>query len=211
MNVTLVRHPQTTANEKHIIYGNSDYPYTKRGERQRHWVKDYMAINYGIQLEEIPDTNIKIISSPKGRALNLAIAIAKELDISAEMNENISEMDFGIFEGLTIEEAMETYPDAYANFQEYFDTTRIPDGESYGEFINRMDMFLEHITFLNNERKVDEIIVVSHGGVIRELLERLLDINPGESWKFLIDNGCIIKLVLRKDGYRLKELIANKF
>lgn len=211
MNITLVRHPQTTANKKHIIYGNTDYPYTERGEHQMLWVKDYMAINYGMYLDDTPDHNMKIISSPRGRAYKLATAISEELEISPEVNKNISEMDFGIFEGLTIEEAMETYPDEYTNFQDHFDTTRIPDGESYDDFIDRVDDFLEHVAYLNNEEKLDEIIVVSHGGVIRELLERLLDMDPGESWKFLIGNGCIIKLVLREDGYRLRELIANKF
>lgn len=211
MNVTLVRHPQTTANKLHVIYGNSDYPYTERGEHQLLWVKDYMAINYGMYLKDTPGQKMKIFSSPRGRAFKLARAISEELETTCEVDENISEMDFGIFEGLTIEEAMEKYPEDYNNFQDHFDTTRIPDGESYDDFIDRMDNFLEQIAYLNNEEKLDEIIVVSHGGVIRELLERLLDIDPGESWKFLIGNGCIIKLVLREDGYRLRELIANKF
>ena len=211
MNVTLVRHPQTTANKLHVIYGNTDYPYTERGEHQLLWVKDYMAINYGMYLEETPDQNMKIFSSPRGRALKLATAISEELDINCQVDENIGEMDFGIFEGLTMEEAIEKYPVDYNNFQEHFDTTRIPEGESYNDFIDRIDNFLDHIAYLNNEVHLDEIIVVSHGGVIRELLERLLDIDPGESWKFLIGNGSIIKLVLREDGYRLRELIANKF
>lgn len=211
MNVTLVRHPQTTANKKHIIYGKTDYPYTKRGEHQLLWVKDYMSINYGMYLDDMPNHNMKIISSPKGRALQLATAIGEELDLSPEMNENLSEMDFGIFEGLTMDEAIETYPKEYKNFQEHFDTTRIPEGESYDDFIDRMDAFLDHIAYLNNEVKLNELVIVSHGGVIRELLERLLDIDPGQSWKFIVGNGCIIKLVLREDGYQLKELIANKF
>lgn len=211
MNITLVRHPETTANESHIIYGHTDYPYTDLGKDQMNWVKDYMTINYGMNHEEIARPNIRIISSPKGRALKLARAISAELNIECEVNEQISEMNFGIFEGLTLDEAMEKFPDGYQDFRDHFDTTRIPEGESYNDFIARIEVFIQYITSLKHEDTLDEIIVVSHGGVIRELLERLLAIEPGESWKFLIENGCIIKLVLRDDGCQLKELIANKY
>jgi alpha-ribazole phosphatase len=212
MNITLVRHPQTTANEMHIIYGKSDYHYTQRGNHQLLWLKDYIAMNYGFEIEDdSTDHNMRIISSPRDRALILAEAIGNEIDIEPIISEYICEMDFGIFEGLTVEEAIVKYPVEYNDFQYNFGTTRIPKGESYEDFITRMDNFMEHISYLKNEVKLDEIIVVTHGGVIRELLERLLEIEPGGSWKFLIGNGCLIKLALRDDGYHLKELIANKF
>lgn len=212
MNITLVRHPQTTANKAHIIYGKTDYPYTERGEHQLLWVKDYMGISFGMSMDnEKPNHNMKIITSPKHRAYSLAIAIGKELEIAPETDVNLTEMDFGVFEGLTVEEAREKHPKEYFDFENHFDTTKIPEGESYNEFSTRMDKFLDHVAYLNNVVKLDEIIVVSHGGVIRELLERFLDMEPGGSWKFMIGNGSIIKLVLRDDGYRLKELIANKF
>ena len=211
MNITLVRHPQTTANNKHVIYGRSDYPYTKCGQDQFLWIKDYMVTSYGLYSEGISSPRIKVLSSPRGRALNLATKISEKLEIDLETFSDISEMDFGIFEGLTMEEVMETYPDDYKNFQESFDTTRIPEGESYNDFTQRVDRFFEYLENLNKEVELDEVIIVSHGGVIRELLERLLGTEPGDSWKLLIGNGCIIKLVERKDSYQLRELIANKF
>ncbi len=212
MNITLIRHPQTTANKNHIIYGMKDYEYTERGEHQFFWIKEYMEINYSIN-HQFQDHKEKycIISSPRGRALKLAQGISMELGIKLETRDEIGEMNFGIFEGLSTEEAKKKHPDAYFNFQYHFDTTAIPGGESYEDFIARMDKFIDYLGRLHESGQFDEIIIVSHGGVIRELIENLLELEPGTSWKFLVSNGCIIKLEMKENGYRLKELVANKF
>ncbi len=212
MNITLIRHPQTTANKNHIIYGVKDFEYTERGEHQYLWIKEYMEMNYSInnQFQEHKD-RYHIISSPRGRALKLAQGISKELGIDLETKDEIGEMNFGIFEGLSTEEAKQKHPDAYFNFQYHFDTTAIPGGESYEDFMTRMDRFIDYLGSLHGSGQFDEIIIVSHGGVIRELTENLLELEPGTSWKFSVSNGCIIKLELKEDGYRLKELVANKF
>ncbi len=209
MNITLIRHPQTTANKEHVIYGKLDYPYTNRGHNQLEWLKEYMSINYGMYKKDLGP--IKLISSPRGRAAELAKAIGEALELIPQYTETVSEMDFGIFEGLTIEEALDKYPEDYKNFQEHFDTTSIPEGESYEDFIKRMDNMLAYLEELIASGTVEEAIIISHGGVVREMVERLLDLEPGGSWKFMISNGCIVKMELHNEGYRLKELIANKF
>lgn len=212
MNITLIRHPQTTANKNHIIYGVKDFDYTDRGEHQSLWIKEYMNMNYGMNSDfQEHKERYHIISSPRGRAMKLAESIGESLGMDLEVKEEIGEMNFGIFEGLSTEEAKSQYPDAYFNFQYHFDTTAIPEGESYEDFIARMDRFIDYLGTLHASEQYEEVIIVSHGGVLREVLENLLDMEPGSSWKFQISNGCIIKLVLKEDGYRLRELIANKF
>lgn len=212
MNITLVRHPQTTANMAHIIYGVSDYDYTERGHNQMLWVEEYMKINYSMtkKFSENKD-RFHVITSPRERASQLAKGISKALEMDYEEEELIREMNFGIFEGLTTEEAKEKFPDEYFDFQYHFDTTAIPKGESYDDFIHRVDSFIDKLGQFHMNNIYDEVVVVTHGGVIRELIERLLELEPGSSWKFSIGNGCIIKLVLKSNGFCLKELIANKF
>jgi len=212
MNITLIRHPQTKANKAHIIYGKTDYEYTERGKNQLLWIKDYMMLNYSMKAEfEENKEKYKIITSPRRRAKDLAMAISQEMDIGWEEEKLIGEMDFGIFEGLTTEEAKLKYPDEYFDFQYHFDTTAIPDGDSYEAFINRVNSFVDRLGLYHESGKYNELLIVTHGGVIRELFERLLEVEPGTSWKLLVGNGCILKLVLKKDGFHLRELIANKF
>ena len=146
MNITLIRHPQTTANKNHIIYGVKDYDYTERGEHQALWIKEYMNMNYGFNSGfQENKGRFHIISSPRGRALNLAETIGEDLELDFEVRDEISEMNFGIFEGLSTDEAEKQFPDAYFNFQYHFDTTAIPEGESYDDFITRMDEFIEFL------------------------------------------------------------------
>ncbi len=212
MNITLIRHPQTEANKDHIIYGKSDYDYTERGNNQKLWVQEYMSLNYNITKNFYTHkAGYHIITSPRKRASILAKGISDELKIGIEVEELICEMNFGIFEGLTTKEAEEKYPDEYFDFQYNFDTTKIPEGESYNDFIERIESFIDKLGELYTNKTYEEVVIVTHGGVIRELVERILEFEPGDSWKLIIGNGCIVKLIAKSEGYYLKELIANKF
>lgn len=215
MKITLIRHPQTEANEKKIIYGTSDYPYTKKGHQQFDFVCDYIErnsdkLNHG-------HTNLKVISSPSLRTRQLADGIGHVLQVETETDYRIGEMNFGIFEGLTLEDAQHNYPKVYEDFRDRFDTTTIPDGESYASFRERIQLFLKEVALTTSEGTIDtdtdthtHLILVSHGAVIREMIELLLCLSAGDSWKFMVGNGCIIHLDYVHGAFRLKELIASQ-
>jgi broad specificity phosphatase PhoE len=64
---------------------------------------------------------------------------------------------------------------------------------------------------VNNEsiEKWDEIVIITHGAVIREFLEQALKLGEGSSWKFKIGNGSVLKLDLCEGNFCVYELIAN--
>lgn len=206
MKVILIRHPQTVANEKKIIYGALDYPYTERGEQQFEYVCNYLK---EIGNRDGNDKQVSVLfSSPSLRTSRLADGIGQVLGLNNQVDSNLAEMNFGIFEGLTMQEAQEKFPDAYHNFRYNFDTTTIPEGEAYPEFISRINDFLiKNIS--DNEDLL--LIIVTHGAVVREILERLLELTPGDSWKFVVGNGCIIELERRNGPFKMKGLYANPF
>lgn len=206
MDIILVRHPKTVANEAHIIYGRTDYPYAEVGFKQYTWVLEKINERYK-KLKMTKDIKISIQSSPRERALKLATGIAESIQQQVEVNQQLAEMDFGIFEGLTMEEVMVKYPKAYQDFTFRFEESVIPEGESYSSFSERMDLFCDEIAQLEEKGVVTELIVVSHGGVTRELLERLTGMVPGSSWNMQVDNGCLLALVPENEGYSLRELL----
>jgi broad specificity phosphatase PhoE len=59
---------------------------------------------------------IQLITSPSRRTHMLATEIGNLLSVEVYSDSRVSEMNFGIFEGLTVEEAKIHYPDAYTNF-----------------------------------------------------------------------------------------------
>jgi broad specificity phosphatase PhoE len=194
MKIFLVRHPQTTANQQKIIYGKTDYPYTQAGEKQVKSILDFFSM-------QVRSDRIKIITSPAIRAVNLANQIGKLFKEVPSMDERLGEMNFGIFEGLTLGEAKEKHPLAYDDFVHRFETSSIPEGESYIAFQERIKRFIVTMP------EKDEWILVTHGAVIREMLEQILGLKAGDSWKFSINNGTIVELEKKTLGFVVKQII----
>jgi broad specificity phosphatase PhoE len=194
MKIFLVRHPQTTANQQKIIYGKTDYPYTQEGEKQIKSILDFFSM-------QARTDGVKIITSPANRAVNLANQIGNLFKQVPSMDEQLGEMNFGIFEGLTLGEAKEKYPLAYDDFLYRFETSSIPEGESYKAFQERIKRFIMTMP------EQDEWILVTHGAVIREILEQILGLKAGDSWKFSINNGTIVELEKKKLGFVVQQII----
>jgi|ASRL01.1.fsa_nt_gi broad specificity phosphatase PhoE len=197
MKIFLVRHPQTIANQEKIIYGKRDYPYTQAGEKQIKSILDFFSM-------KARSDGVKIVTSPAIRAVNLANQIGKLFKQEPSMDEGLGEMNFGIFEGLTLEEAKEKYPLAYDDFLYRFETSSIPEGESYKAFQERIKSFIMSMP------EQDEWIFVTHGAVIREMLEQILELKAGDSWKFSINNGTIVELEKKKQGFLVQQIIQPK-
>ncbi|PKM67896.1 MAG: hypothetical protein CVU95_04415 [Firmicutes bacterium HGW-Firmicutes-2] len=194
MRFIFLRHPETTANEKNLIYGKTDYPYTKRGQQQFEEALDYVE---RFRFD-------KILTSPLGRAYELASAVASKMSKELIVHEELEEMNFGIFEGLTEDEAMIKYPDVHQAFVESFETTLFPEGESFDVFKNRVEGFVNHY----RQSEMDWL-VVSHGGVIRTAIEYLLDNKSGLSWHLEIGNCSIIEIHINEGKPSIIKNILN--
>ncbi|PID82685.1 MAG: hypothetical protein CSB16_00155 [Clostridiales bacterium] len=194
MKITIIRHPETDSNRAGIIYGSTDSNYSESGIKQFENILQYLKSR----------NKCKVFSSPKQRAKKLASKLAELIGGELIQSSNISEMNFGIFEGKTLGEIKKQYPKEYDDFKYRFDTTTIPEGESYREFSARVREFYEKFDSLN-----EDIVIVTHGAVIRELLEIILDLKTGGSWKFKIPNGVIIEIEKGTYGYRLVNLLDS--
>lgn len=199
MKVWMIRHPQTTANRDKIIYGHRDYPYTMRGKQQKKTVIEWAKT---ARQSYAKDWSFNIITSPRGRAKVLAMDLAEALEAEVTEDERLTEMSFGCLEGLTYEEVKVKYPKVYEDFYHHFDTMQIPEGESYQAFITRLEGFYKEWLSEGKgkaKRDTDCLILVTHGAVMRHFMEKMLRLNPGDSWKFKIINGTIIQYEWNQD------------
>ena len=192
MRFIFLRHPQTVANEMGYIYGKKDYPYTILGEKQ---LIEAVKLSDGFTYD-------RIISSPIGRAKRLAEAVAEHSDSSLSDAKELEEMDYGILEGLTIEEGKAKYPEVIDAFMEGDPSYTIPEGETSEAFFDRIK------DFLDDHLQGDEaLLIVSHGGVIRTAIEYLLASEPGFSWQLEVGNGSFIEIDCEDGYHRLKNMI----
>lgn len=188
MKLILIRHGESIGNQNKVIYGSTDYPLTKKGFLQAE------AVRKQLQNIEID----KIYSSPLSRAKTIATYILEGREKTSYVeDQRLMEMNYGIFEGLTQEEVLLQYNEEYHLFLTDFESYQIPKGESYPEFKARVvDFCIENLQPEKTHiKKRNTNVIVSHGGVIREILVHLLSIPYHDAWNFSIPPGCILEMV----------------
>ncbi len=175
MLLYLVRHGETDWNRLRRIQGRTDIELNDTGRNQ--------ALATGRLLARRQWD--AIISSPLSRAFETASIIAAELGLPAPLaNEALVERDYGEAEGLETAELDRRFPA----------DTPVPGREEKDDLVARVFPALLEIA----ERYPDQaVIVVSHGGVIRSVLnavdpgKRHPSITNGSVHSFRHENGTL--------------------
>ena len=181
----LIRHGQTDMNKDQLYYGRLDVPINETGKEQ--------AENTRKNLVELEIDYDKIYSSPMKRAYETAeIVNYKNLEI--EKDDELREMDFGIFEGLSYKEIMKKYPEEMEKLKKDWKTYSYVTGENPFMLQKRALKFLEKIDKNKNN------MVVTHWGIICTLLSFLFSSELEGYWKYQVKNGGIV-IIEFSDGY----------
>ncbi len=181
----LIRHGQTDMNKDQLYYGRFDVPINETGKEQ--------AENTRKNLVELEIDYDKIYSSPMKRAYETAeIVNYKNLEI--EKDDELREMDFGIFEGLSYKEIIKKYPEEMEKLKKDWKTYSYVTGENPFMLQKRALKFLEKIDKNKNN------MVVTHWGIICTLLSFLFSSELEGYWKYQVKNGGIV-IIEFADGY----------
>ena len=181
----LIRHGQTDMNKDQLYYGRLDVPINETGKEQ--------AENTRKNLVELEIDYDKIYSSPMKRAYETAeIVNYKNLEI--EKDDELREMDFGIFEGLSYKEIIKKYPEEMEKLKKDWKTYSYVTGENPFMLQKRALKFLEKIDKNKNN------MVVTHWGIICTLLSFLFSSELEGYWKYQVKNGGIV-IIEFADGY----------
>lgn len=181
----LIRHGQTDMNKDQLYYGRLDVPINETGKEQ--------AENTRKNLVELEIDYDKIYSSPMKRAYETAeIVNYKNLEI--EKDDELREMDFGIFEGLNYKEIIKKYPEEMEKLKKDWKTYSYVTGENPFMLQKRALKFLEKIDKNKNN------MVVTHWGIICTLLSFLFSSELEGYWKYQVKNGGIV-IIEFADGY----------
>jgi broad specificity phosphatase PhoE len=181
----LVRHGETDWNVKGFIQGHSDIPLNPTGEQQ--------AQNLGMFLQDVHID--AVFSSDLQRAKRTAEIVAIEKKLAVQTKEILRERFFGALEGKHRNEfiPLEALKKNLTKEQK-LSHRFVPDMENDEEVIGRIITFLREIAVAYAGKTV---LIVSHGAVMRILLEHLGFFNEHHMIK-KIDNTAYIKL--RCDG-----------
>ena len=177
MHLYFVRHGETQMNKKGAYYGTLDVPLTPLGHEQ--------AARIGMYLKNITFDLVYI--SDKKRALETAahIAPSKAYHIMPEL----SELDFGCFEGLTNRQVQERFPKLYGQWcQDWLEA--VPHGpESFLDFFARVrsgfEKLLEEAGALESSQgEGKNVLVCAHNGTLRVIFALMCGLDARGTWHF---------------------------
>ncbi|MBM7578682.1 histidine phosphatase family protein [Jeotgalibacillus terrae] len=162
MELLMIRHGQSEADLLHVHEGRADFSLTKTGEVQAARMSQYVTDNF------IPDL---IITSPLKRAHQTAIILREYTGCELLIENDLMEFNNGVLAGVTREEALRKYPIPDGGRPIH---VPIEGGESELEFRMRAEKTLHKIC--NDYMEYDRIAIVSHGGMISNLLKSFLEL-----------------------------------
>lgn len=172
--IYLIRHGESEANvDFQILKDRPDcsIPLTSKGISQ--------ASDLGKWLEtKLTDTPLLVLHSPYKRTRDTMELATANLNVASLKEELcLTEIRFGLLEGLTTNEFLNRYPDAYWNFQKAlkdptgsFYASR-PQGESYFDVCMRVRHLVGDLL---KAPKGLPILIFAHGGTNRCLQKELL-------------------------------------
>ncbi len=179
-----VRHGTTDFNGQGVYFGKTDSPLNVEGILQ--------AKELGISLSEIHFDDI--YTSPMKRCIDTARFITEMR--KPHVHDELSELDFGRWEGLNFRQCSEKDPEEFRKWSADYRNTAPPEGEKYTEFYTRVRRFYEDVLI----QKEGTILIVAHKGVLQLLVSLLLSDSDGLFWNFNFHLGKY-SILERYDGH----------
>jgi broad specificity phosphatase PhoE len=159
VRLVLVRHGESTWNAEGRYQGRLDPPLSQRGRAQAE------ALAARLKREELAAPEAQrlavIVSSPLVRARDTAEICAQELSLSVRVDERLTEISHGEWEGKLREEIANKWPVTVAAWQASPHTVQFPGGETLDAVRLRFESFLRDL------RGDSEVLAATHDVIVR--------------------------------------------
>lgn len=187
MRLIIVRHGQTEGNINEIAQGRMQDPLNETGIGQAKKVA-----------ERLKTERIDVIySSDLKRAMMTADEIIRfHPDVPVHYVGELAERDYGDFTGKPFKFVNEKQVGSGLERNEY----RPPGGESFRDVSKRADAFLDRIL---QKHKGQTVLFVTHGGIKRTLMGRLMAKTLEEARKANLRNTSISIVNFTDDGHEV--------
>lgn len=175
----LVRHGQTEWNRNERFRGQADIPLNESGLAQAE------ATGRRVAMEWHPTA---IYTSPLSRSIKTAEAIAKHFSLLVQKHPGLTDIDYGVWQGLSPDEARQRWPDEIDAWYNRPHQARIPGGETLNELRTRA---MQTINELANQHSGETIVLVGHTVINRTILLGVLGLGNERFWRIKQDTCAI--------------------
>ena len=182
--IYFVRHGETEWNEKKLIQGHSDIPLNEKGELQSKQLG-----------EKLKDVHFEaVFSSDLIRAKRTAEIIILEKKLAVVATKALRERMFGRFEGKHINELRKVLGEMMVISRIKQKKLTLYDIENDEDIVTRLIPFIREVAVAYQGKN---ILMVSHGGLIRAFLDHIGFKMPKYSEKPMKNAGY---LIIESDG-----------
>jgi len=175
----LARHGQVRGFERFPIYGRTDVAITDVGRIQMEALAERLRF---VRIDAIYASDLQ-------RAFLGARIVGRRHDVPILHLPELREMDFGAWEGLTLAEVQERYPDELKKREKDLMGYCPPEGGESLETFSRRVLSCLHGIYA--EREGEDILVVAHGMVNRVILCEALGLELSRLFSLHQEYGCL--------------------
>lgn len=200
MDLFLVRHGVTDWNKEKRYLGHSD-----RGILKSELTK---LADLKKQLMQISFDYVFTSDLRRCRETLAYLNIPTLISIDARLQE----INFGDWEGKTYEELK--YDQVYQKWLDDWENQSIPNGETARKFKNRINLFFNDLyqqLLENNLMTKQKVLVMTHGGVIRYFVSKLVSSQSFWGLEVKHGHGICLKLIFQKGEWVCESLSEVPF
>lgn len=183
----LVRHGTTEHSHDGRFSGRNNLPLDATGRRQAAAAARLLARTEGAEA---------VLTSPLRRARETAAVIAAELGTAITVCDDLIEMDFGRWEGLTFAEAERGWPAELAEWIAHEDAAAV-GGESFADVRARVSRFSDE---LRSRYARQRVVAVSHLGPAKVLLRLALGAPHEAIYRLQVETASLSVVDYYADG-----------
>jgi probable phosphoglycerate mutase len=177
--IILIRHGQTAWNKVERIRGQVDIPLDEEGLAQAEATADRVASQH---------SPVAVYCSPLQRAVQTAQPIARLLGQQVRPVDGFNDMNFGLWQGQSPEEAAERWPALFGTWLKQPHLVTIPEGESLDLARGRSVAALHQVI---QRHSGESVVIVGHTAINRVLLCAVLGIDNSNYWRIGQDTCAI--------------------
>jgi probable phosphoglycerate mutase len=174
----IIRHGETVWNAEHRFQGHEDSPLNETGRSQ--------VAALGTRMKNMKFDSL--ISSDLGRTRETSAIITGFTGHSVELDRRLRERNYGVLEGLTVDEIRQKHPDVLDRIKKDDPDYLPPEGESHRQHYERNVEFFEEVL---EQRCGSTVAVVAHGGVLDSIFRYISGLSLENPRCFIAANASL--------------------
>ena len=177
MRLWLVRHGETDANVAGLYSGHAPTSLTQRAITQ--------AETLAALLHNVPFDHV--LCSELERARHTSQLVLAGRDVPLRIMPELNEMFFGDWEMRHHRDLAREDAENYALWCNDWQNATPTNGEGFQAFSQRVERFIAQLADYKDSQN---LLVVSHQGVLSVLIARLMSMPAASMWHFRVEQGC---------------------